>query len=84
MVNTKPIMGAEDFGLFGRTEEKTPLCIFWLGTIDPARFEEHQRTGQTLPALHSSKFLPVIEPTLKTGVTALTASVLDLLAPTRN
>src|SRR5438552_3867423 len=36
-VSTKPIMGAEDFGLFGRTEDKLPICIFWLGTVDPDR-----------------------------------------------
>ena len=29
-------MGAEDFAEFGRTKEKVPLCLFWLGTQDPA------------------------------------------------
>ena len=82
MVGTKPIMGAEDFGLFGRTEDRIPLCIFWVGTVDPDRFKEHQRTGQPLPALHSSQFLPALEPTLKTGVTAMTAAVLELLGST--
>ncbi len=79
MVTTKPIMGAEDFGLFGRTEDKIPICIFWLGTVDSERFKEHQRGSISLPALHSSQFLPVLEPTLKTGVTAMTGAVLDLL-----
>jgi hippurate hydrolase len=81
VVTTRPIMGAEDFGLFGRTEEKIPICIFWLGTVDPERFAEHGRTGQPLPALHSSQYLPALEPTLKTGVIAMTAAVLDLLQP---
>jgi hippurate hydrolase len=80
-VRTKPIMGAEDFGLFGRTEHKVPICMFWLGTIDLARFKEHQATGRPLPALHSSGYLPAIRPTLDTGVTAMTAVALDLLAP---
>jgi hippurate hydrolase len=79
MVRTKPIMGAEDFGLLGRTEPKVPICIFWLGTVEPERFKEHQSSGKPLPALHSSQFLPVLEPTLKTGVTAMTAAVLDLM-----
>ena len=78
-VVTKPTMGAEDFGLFGRTEPAIPVCLFWLGTVDAARFEEHRRTGQPLPALHSSQFLPAIEPTLQTGVTAMSAAVLELL-----
>ena len=80
---TKPIMGAEDFGLFGRTEDKIPICMFWLGTVDPEQFKENQRTAKPLPALHSSQFLPVPEPTFKTGVTAMTAAVLDLLGATR-
>ena len=84
MVSTKPIMGAEDFGLFGRTENKIPICMFTLGTVAPERIAENQRSGSALPALHSSQFLPVIEPTLKTGVTAMTAAVLDLLeSPSR-
>jgi amidohydrolase len=77
-ISTKPIMGAEDFSLLGRTEQKIPICIFWLGTIDPERIAAAEHSGQSLPALHSSKFLPVIEPTLKTGITAMTAAVLDL------
>jgi amidohydrolase len=77
--STKAIMGAEDFGLFGRTADKIPICIFWLGTVEADRFKESQRTGQPLPALHSSQFLPVIEPTLKTGVTAMTAAVLEVM-----
>ena len=81
MIGTKPIMGAEDFGLLGRTEYKIPVCIFWLGAVEPERFQEHQRTGAPLPALHSSQFLPALEPTLKTGVSAMTAAVLELLAP---
>ncbi|MCI0539729.1 MAG: hypothetical protein L0Z50_31360, partial [Verrucomicrobiales bacterium] len=77
---TKPTMGAEDFGLFSRTEEKVPSCMFWLGTVDPETFKDHQRTGKPLPPLHSSQFRPVPEPTIKTGVTAMTAAVLELMA----
>lgn len=80
-VATKPIMGAEDFGLFGRTEHKVPICMFWLGTVDPARFKEHQASGKPLPPLHSSQFLPAIKPTLQTGIAAMAAVTLDLLAP---
>jgi hippurate hydrolase len=80
---TQPTMGAEDFGLLGRVEPPIPTCIFWLGTVAPARFEEHQRSGAPLPPLHSSQFLPALEPTIETGITAMTAAVLELLgAPT--
>ena len=70
-------MGAEDFGLFGRAAG-VPSCMFWLGAVEPARWEESKRTGQPLPSLHSSRFHPQREPTLKTGVAAMTAAVLEL------
>ncbi len=79
IVAKKPVMGAEDFGLFGRVEPRIPICIFWLGTITKESVTESIKTGKTLPSLHSSKFAPVPEPTLKTGVTAMTAAVLELV-----
>lgn len=75
-----PEMGGEDFSQFARTVEKVPACMFRIGAVDPARVAESQRTGVPLPSLHSSKFAPLPEPTIKTGVTALTAAALDLLA----
>ncbi|MFI5357642.1 MAG: amidohydrolase [Opitutales bacterium] len=74
-----PEMGGEDFSEFGRTVEHVPLCLFRLGAVDPAKVAESQRTGVALPSLHSSKFAPVPEPTLKTGVVAMTAVVLEIL-----
>ncbi|MBI5768464.1 MAG: amidohydrolase [Verrucomicrobia bacterium] len=75
-----PEMGGEDFSQFGLTVEKVPICLFRLGAVDPARVATSQRTGVALPSLHSSKFAPVPEPTIKTGITALSAAALDLLA----
>ncbi len=75
-----PEMGGEDFSQFGRTVDKVPLCLFRLGAVDPAKVAESQRTGAPLPSLHSSKFAPLPEPTIKTGVTAMTAVALELLA----
>ena len=69
----------EDFSLFGRTAERVPICLFRLGAIAPEKVAESARTGLPLASLHSSKFAPVPEPTIKTGVTAMTAAVLDLL-----
>jgi hippurate hydrolase len=75
-----PEMGGEDFSQFGRTIEQVPICLFRVGAVDPALVAESQRTGVPLPSLHSSKFAPLPEPTIKTGVTALTGAALDLLA----
>jgi hippurate hydrolase len=79
VVAKEPVMGGEDFGEYGRTSEKIPIAILWLGAIAPERVQESWRTGQPLPSLHSSQFVPLPEPTIKTGVTAMTAAVLDLL-----
>jgi hippurate hydrolase len=75
-----PEMGGEDFSQFGRTLEKVPLCMFRVGAVAPEKIAENLRTGVPLPSLHSSKFAPVPEPTIKTGITALTATALELLA----
>jgi hippurate hydrolase len=74
-----PEMGGEDFGRFGRTVEKVPVCLFRVGAVAPEAVAASQRTGTPLPSLHSSKFAPVPEPTIKTGITALTAAALELL-----
>jgi len=75
----KPMMGAEDFGLYGRTTEKIPICMFWIGSVDPKRVEEAARGGPPLPSLHSPLYAPVPEPTIKMGVAAMTAAALELL-----
>jgi hippurate hydrolase len=74
----KPVMGGEDFSEYGRTSDKIPVSLFWLGAIDPERVKESERTGQPLPSLHSSRFLPLPDPTIKTGLRTLTAAVFEL------
>ncbi len=76
----EPVMGGEDFGYFGRTSEKIPICIFWLGAVGKERIAESRRAGgKPLPSLHSSIYAPLPEPAIKTGVKAMTAAALDLL-----
>jgi amidohydrolase len=80
VVNIDAEMGGEDFSRYGLTTEKVPICMFRVGAVDPAKVAEAQKTGVPLPSLHSNRFAPVPEPTIKTGVTALTAAALDLLS----
>ncbi len=77
--NVEAEMIGEDFGRYSRTPEKVPACMFRLGAVDPAQLAASQRTGEVLPSLHSGKFAPAVTPTIRTGVTALTAATLDLL-----
>ena len=44
---------------------------------DPAKLAESRKTGVALPSAHSALLAPVYTPTIKTGVTALTAMSLD-------
>jgi amidohydrolase len=74
-----PIMASEDFGIFGLEGHKIPICDFSLGAVDPAKMAEHERTGKLLPGLHSSLWAPLPEPTIKTGVKAMTSAVLELM-----
>ena len=50
-----------------------------LGAVAPEKVAESQRSGTPLPSLHSSKFAPVPEPTIKTGVLTMTAAALEIL-----
>ncbi|MBM3878004.1 MAG: amidohydrolase [Verrucomicrobia bacterium] len=79
VLKRQPVMGAEDFGLYGRTEHKVPICMFWLGTISSEVVNASLRTGRSLPSLHSSLYAPQPEPSIRTGVTAMSAAVLELL-----
>ena len=77
---SKPVMGGEDFAMYGRTEPRIPGFYFWLGGADPEAHAAAKAEGRKLPATHSPYFLPSYELTLQTGVRAMTASALNLLA----
>ena len=69
----------EDFGRYGRVEPRVPIFMFTLGTVAPEKYAASQKPGaRPLPSLHSSQFAPDYEPTIKTGVKAMTAAVLGL------
>jgi hippurate hydrolase len=79
VLTREPVMGAEDFSEYGMTNDKVPLCMFWLGTQAPATVADAKAKGVTLPSLHSPLFKPVPEPTIQTGVTSMTSAVLALM-----
>jgi hippurate hydrolase len=79
VVEREPTMGAEDFGLYGREEPRIPCFMFRLGSVSAEKIAAAKAGGPPLPSLHSSKYLPEREATLRTGVLAMTAAALDLL-----
>lgn len=75
----EPSMGGEDFSRYGLAG--LPICMFRLGAVNQSRLDAY--TAQNLPpvSLHSPLFYPDAEESLKTGVAAMAAIAMDLLAP---
>jgi metal-dependent amidase/aminoacylase/carboxypeptidase family protein len=73
-----PLMASEDFGRLS-LDHQIPAFMFWLGAIEPSRVEASRKSGKPLPSLHSSLFEPLPEPTLRTGIKAMTTAVLELM-----
>ncbi len=73
-------MGGEDFSEYSLPDHSIPAVDFHIGAVDPEKIARVQEGGATpLPSLHSSKFAPVPEPTIRTGIVAMTSAVLDLM-----
>jgi len=77
---TAPTMGGEDFGRY-RTADGEPIqsFIFWLGGTPQDQWNAVGGDTAKLPSLHSPLWAPDPEPTILTGVEALTAATLKLL-----
>ncbi len=74
-----PVMGGEDFGRFGRVEPKIPTFLFWIGGPSLLDWEKSEKGEISIPGNHSPLFAPDPEPTLQTGVKAMTAAALGIL-----
>jgi amidohydrolase len=79
VIQVEPAMVAEDFGKYGLTEEKIPIAMFWLGGVNPDKYNDHVKNGTPLPPLHNSSFYPDFEPTFRTGVSAMTRTIIGLM-----
>jgi amidohydrolase len=74
-----PTMGGEDFSEYSLPDHSIPAVDFHIGAVDPAKVAEYKQAGKELPSLHSSKFAPVPEPTIRVGVIGMTSAVLELM-----
>jgi amidohydrolase len=76
-----PLPVSEDFGLFGQ-EWKVPSLFWYVGGTDPGLYDRAAQAGrisQDVPTNHSSKFAPVLHPTLETGIQTLATASLSYL-----
>jgi amidohydrolase len=78
VIQVDPAMVAEDFGKYGRTDEKIPIALFWLGGVDQNKYNAHIEKGTNLPPLHSSSFAPDFYPAFRCGVKAMSKAVISL------
>ena len=78
-IQVPQIMASEDFAHYSLEGHQIPTTIFWLGAVEPAKVKQSKETGTPLPSLHSALVAPLPEPTLRTGVKAMTSAVLELL-----
>jgi hippurate hydrolase len=80
-----PVTGSEDVGLFA-TAAVVPCAYWFIGCSDPALFtgvtsiEAAREIVDGLPSNHSPLFAPVVDPTIRTGVAALTTAARTWLA----
>ncbi|MBF9067114.1 amidohydrolase [Streptacidiphilus fuscans] len=82
VVQLGPNTASEDFGVLGAAAG-VPSVYWFFGGSDAKEFETALLAGrlaEDVPQNHSPAFAPVVEPTLSTGVRALTAAALAWLA----
>jgi hippurate hydrolase len=73
------ISASEDFSDY--VEAGVPSLFFMIGAYEPERVAEAKKKGETLPVNHSPLFAPVPEPTIRTGVEAMTLAVMSAMQP---
>src|SRR5213594_2428690 len=73
------VMGGEDFSEYSLSDHSIPAVNFHIGAVEPEKIAEYKQAGKELPTLHSSKFAPVPEPTIRVGVIGMASAVLELM-----
>lgn len=79
VVQSKPVMGGEDFSRFRRADESIKSMIFWVGGVPMDEYQAAKKAGTKLPSLHSPLWVPDAEKVVATGAEALTAAALQLM-----
>ncbi len=79
VVQSKPVMGGEDFSRFRRADESIKSMIFWVGGVPMDEYLASKKEGTKLPSLHSPLWAPDAEKVVATGAEALTAAALNLM-----
>nr|WP_236704473.1 MULTISPECIES: amidohydrolase [unclassified Sphingomonas] len=79
VVETKAVMGGEDFSRYWLADQSIQSTIFWVGGVPQAKWEAAKAGKGTLPSLHSAQWAPDAEAVIGTATEAMTAAALDIL-----
>ncbi len=79
VLRVPPITASEDFSAF--IDQGIPSMFFFIGVYDPKVVAASKQPGaRPLPVNHSPLFAPAPEPSIETGVKAMSVAVLTALA----
>lgn len=79
-----PYTFGEDFASYSLGGE-IPIALTWLGSVNPLNFDAKTGNPTTfLPPLHHPQFNPYPPQTIRTGVSAMTAAMIDLFNKHKN
>lgn len=76
VVQDKPGSASEDYSEF--VIAGVPSLYFGIGGYDPAQIAKAKAEGRQVPTNHSPFFAPTPEPTIRTGVEAMTLAILNV------
>jgi len=73
----EPSAASEDYSAF--VAAGVPSFYFSIGGLDPQWLQRARQTGQRIPVNHSPDFAPVPQPSIRTGVEAMTLAVMNVM-----
>jgi hippurate hydrolase len=79
VVETKPIMGGEDFSQYWLADKTKEATIFWVGGVPKAKWDAVGGDTTKLPSLHSPLWAPDADAVISTATEAMTVAALDVL-----
>jgi hippurate hydrolase len=79
VVETKAVMGGEDFSQYWLADKTKEATIFWVGGVSKAKWDAAGGDDTKLPSLHSPFWAPEAETVISTATEAMTVAALDIL-----
>ncbi|MBB4098305.1 amidohydrolase [Sphingomonas kyeonggiensis] len=79
VVETKAVMGGEDFSRYWLADNSIQSLIFWVGGVPADKWAASDNGKKPLPSLHSAYWAPDAEAVVGTATEAMTAAALDIL-----